>query len=102
MCLKRSEGHVPEAVKLERFDRLMSRQLEISREINQKHIGKTLQVLIDGFAGGDTSQLFGRTAFQAPEIDGVVNIDENTADPGRLVDVRISGAGDYDSRGTIV
>jgi ribosomal protein S12 methylthiotransferase len=80
----------------------MSRQLEISREINQKHIGRTLKVLIDGFAGGDTSRLFGRTAFQAPEIDGVVTIDEGAADPGTLVDVRITDAGDYDLRGMIV
>jgi len=42
------KNHVPDAVKQDRFDRLMSQQLVISREKNQKYVGKTLQVLVEG------------------------------------------------------
>jgi ribosomal protein S12 methylthiotransferase len=99
---KALKNHVPETVKHERFECLMSRQLEISRENNQKYIGKTLQVLVEGSAEGTDSPLEGRTYFQAPEIDGVVYINAGVAEPGTFSRVQITEACDYDLRGTIV
>jgi ribosomal protein S12 methylthiotransferase len=96
------KNHVPDAVKQERFDRLMSRQAEISKENNEKYVGKTLQVLVEGPAEGTDSLLKGRTYFQAPEIDGLVYIHEGSAEPGTFTHVRIAEAYEYDLRGAIV
>jgi ribosomal protein S12 methylthiotransferase len=96
------KNHVSPEVKQERFDRLMSRQVEISREVNRQYVGKTLKVLVEGCAAGADDFLSGRTSFQSPEIDGVVFVHEGAADPGAFVDVLISEAHEYDLRGTIV
>ena len=80
----------------------MSRQLEICRENNQKYVGKTLQVLVEGCAEGTGSLLKGRTYFQAPEIDGLVYMNEGIAEPGTFARVRITEACEYDLRGAIV
>jgi ribosomal protein S12 methylthiotransferase len=96
-------NHVPDAVKQERFNRIMSRQVDISKENNQKYVGKTLQVLVEGPAEGtDSLLLTGRTYFQAPEIDGLVYIHEGLAEPGTFTHVRITEACEYDLRGAIV
>jgi ribosomal protein S12 methylthiotransferase len=96
-------NHVPNDVKQERFNRIMSRQADISREKNQRYVGKTLQVLVDGPAeGADALLLTGRTYFQAPEIDGLVYIHEGLAEPGTFTHVRITEAGEYDLRGAAV
>lgn len=94
-------NHVPDATKQERFDRLMSLQREISKDNNRKYIGKTLQVLVEGSAEGTDAVLNGRTAFQAPEIDGCVYIDKVTPKPDAFARVRITEAGVYDLRGVI-
>jgi ribosomal protein S12 methylthiotransferase len=95
-------NHVPDETKQSRLDRLMSRQREISRENNQKYVGKTLQVLIDGPVEGTSSVVKGRTIFQAPEIDGLVYIEKGNARPGAFACVRIIEAYEYDLRGVIV
>lgn len=96
------KNHVPGATKNERLDRLMSRQREISRDNNQKYVGKTLQVLIDGPLEGTDSVVKGRTIFQAPEIDGLVHIKKGNTRPGAFAHVRITEAYEYDLRGIIV
>jgi ribosomal protein S12 methylthiotransferase len=96
------KGQVSGAVKLERFDRLMSRQLEISSDLNRNRIGKTFPVLVDGFSEEHEAVLTGRTYFQAPEIDGVVTVHEGEVTPGTLINVLITDAGEYDLEGKIV
>jgi len=96
------KNHVPDEVKQERFERLMFRQLEISRENNQKYVGKTLQVLIEGSDGETDFALEGRTSFQAPDIDGMVYINKGVAEPGTFVHVQITEAYEYDLVGAIV
>jgi ribosomal protein S12 methylthiotransferase len=99
---KALKNHVPDVVKQERFDRLMSRQREISGEVNQKHVGKTLKVLVEGKTEAPDAVWVGRTAFQAPEVDGVVYIESGTAHPGMFADVLITEACEYDIKGTIL
>jgi ribosomal protein S12 methylthiotransferase len=62
---------VPQAVKTERYNAIMEAQREISLENNTALIGKTLNVLVDA---RDGSTAFGRTEFDAPEIDNEVTI----------------------------
>ena len=89
---------VPTDVKEERWERLMSVQQNISLQINQAFVGKTLDVLVEGCDKGLT---IGRSYRDAPEIDGLV-LAEGRAEIGQIVPVRISGAMAYDLTGTLV
>ena len=88
---------VPAPVKQERFERLMELQQPISLQVNQSYVGKTLDVLVEGFDNGIS---IGRSYRDAPEIDGMVLI-EGKAKVGDIVPVRITGAMAYDLTGVL-
>jgi ribosomal protein S12 methylthiotransferase len=88
---------VPAEVKQERYERVMELQQPISLQINQSHVGKTLDVLTEGFNDGIT---IGRSYRDAPEIDGLVLI-EGKVKIGEIVPVRITGAMAYDLTGVL-
>jgi len=87
---------VPAEVKEERYQQLMERQQAISLQINQSFVGKTLDVLIEGYGDGIS---VGRSYRDAPEIDGLVLV-EGEAPIGEIVPIRITGAMVYDLSGT--
>lgn len=89
---------IPAEVKQERYDRLMSLQQPISLAKNQALVGKILPVLIEGQGDGIS---VGRSYRDAPEIDGMVVIEE-TAPVGKIVPVRITGAMAYDLSGSLL
>ncbi len=89
---------VPAPVKQERFERLMELQQNISLQVNQSYVGKTLDVLVEGFDNGIS---IGRSYRDAPEIDGMVFV-EGKAKIGDIVPVRITGAMAYDLTGALV
>lgn len=89
---------VPASVKQERFERLMELQQNISLQVNQSYVGKTLDVLVEGFDNGIS---IGRSYRDAPEIDGMVFV-EGKAKVGDIVPVRITGAMAYDLTGSLV
>ena len=89
---------VPQKVKEERYDRLMTLQQGISLERNQTFTGKTLDVLFEGHGNGLS---MGRSYRDAPEIDGLVIV-EGTAPLGELLPVRITGAMAYDLSGVMI
>jgi len=86
---------VDEAEKQARRDELMTLQQQISLEINQAQVGRTLPVLIEGHGDGIS---VGRSYRDAPEIDGLVFM-EGEAPVGEMVPVRIDGATVYDLTG---
>jgi ribosomal protein S12 methylthiotransferase len=86
---------VPPDVKQSRYERLMELQQNISLQVNQSYVGKTLNVLIEGCNDG---LAIGRSYRDAPEIDGLVIVEAN-ATVGEIVPVRISGAMTYDLAG---
>jgi ribosomal protein S12 methylthiotransferase len=88
---------VPGEVKQERYERLMSAQQRISLERNQAFVGKTIDVLIEGQGDGIS---MGRSYRDAPEIDGLVIVEGETA-TGQIVPVRITGAMAYDLSGVL-
>ncbi len=93
-------GHVSEEIKEERWNRFMAVQQEISASRLQKKIGKTMDVLIDSI-GADG--IVGRSAADAPEIDGVVHLASDKRHlPGHIVQAVIEDADEYDLYGTIV
>ncbi|MGD0016487.1 MAG: 30S ribosomal protein S12 methylthiotransferase RimO [Verrucomicrobiia bacterium] len=88
----RMHGQLPARVKQQRRRRVMMLQQQISRELHQTLVGRTLRVLVEkrtprGFVG--------RTMADAPEIDGTVRI-RGAARVGEFVKVRITGATEYD------
>ena len=99
----RLRQHVPQGVAQDRYDQLMSAQMDIAAEKNQKHIGRTFQVLIEEDLG---NHLFaGRTCFQAPEVDGVTYVNTGTSalplPIGCFARARINDAMEYDLMGEV-
>ena len=84
---------VSEPVKEQRWHKLMEIQREVSRRRNAAWVGREVPVLACGH--DDDGRAHGRTAAQAPEIDGVVFLDGEFS-AGELVTVRITGSDDYD------
>ena len=58
---KHLPDNVPEEVKIERLNELIRLQTEISVQQNRKDIGKTFEVLVEGFSKRSREQLMGRT-----------------------------------------
>jgi ribosomal protein S12 methylthiotransferase len=83
---------VPPEVKEERRARLMEVQQPISFAKNQALVGRVLDVLIEGRGDGIS---VGRTYRDAPEIDGLVLLEEDLP-VGEMVTVTITGALEYD------
>lgn len=87
---ERLPEQIPEAVKQERFDRLMTLQRGISEELNQRWLGRELEVLLD-------EPTLGRTYADAPEVDGQVFVhSERPLEPGGFVRARVTDAYEYD------
>lgn len=84
---------VPEELKEERLARFMALQQQISAERLQRKIGRTMTVLVDEV---DDEGAVARSMADAPEIDGLVFIDDNTLQPGEFYQVRITDSGDHD------
>ena len=93
---------VPEEVKQERFDRLMSLQRRISRRRNEARIGSVEQVLVT--ASGADGVCLGRSSREAPETDGEIYVrcGESAPEAGLFIPVRITEAGDYDLKGEML
>ena len=88
-------GAVPEEVKEERWERLMEVQQRISAEKLQEKVGRQMQVLVDGT--NEDGDVFGRSYADAPDIDGVVWLENGQGlQPGDLTDVEIFDADEYD------
>jgi ribosomal protein S12 methylthiotransferase len=82
-------GQIPEEVKEERRRLAMELQRVISREKNAELVGEAVDVLVDRPG-------VGRTACQAPEVDGVSRIRGRSPHPGEMVRTRVVAASDYD------
>lgn len=90
-------NHVPEDIKQERYERLMTLQQEISAQKLQEKVGKTLMVLVDEIDEEEGIAIC-RSYADAPEIDGHVYVDEITAQVkvGQFLTVTIDDASEYD------
>ena len=93
-------NQVPEDVKEERFHRFMQLQQEISAERLKQKIGQTLDVIVDEI---DNEGIIGRTKADAPEVDGLVYIENLSGTPvkvGEFIKVTITHSDEYDLWGT--
>ena len=96
------ENQIDEQVKLDRQDILMREQLEINEDNNKKMIGKVITVLCEDF--DPVSEVhFGRSANDAPEIDGKVYFKSDIRiAPGSFLEVKVREVVDYDLYGVAV
>jgi ribosomal protein S12 methylthiotransferase len=79
---------VPDKLKDERLQRLAALQEDISLSINRSLVGKELDILVEGHGDGMS---VGRSYRDAPEIDGLVLVNE-ILPAGELVRTRVTGA----------
>jgi ribosomal protein S12 methylthiotransferase len=91
---------LPERVKRERRAALMETQADISLKKNRGLVGRDVEVLVEGPLPGRATRTRGRTAGQAPDIDGSVFF-KGEAEPGEFVRVRIEKAQSYDLHGSV-
>ena len=92
-------GHLPERVKQARFDRVMETQQAVAARLARAQVGRTVDVLLEDEV--EPGLFVGRTATQAPEIDGTISV-RGEGDVGEIVQVRVVGSDVYDLRGKIV
>lgn len=102
------ENQVPEQVKMHRRDILMDQQTRISDRLLDAQVGKTVEVLVESF-DKYAECWFGRTAADAPDIDGKVFFSPFDDDgnriavaPGDFIRVRILERLDWDLMGEYV
>ncbi|GAB5992024.1 MULTISPECIES: 30S ribosomal protein S12 methylthiotransferase RimO [Aeromonas] len=85
---------VPEEVQEERFQRFMELQQQVSIRKLARKVGQEMTIIIDEV---DEEGATGRSAADAPEIDGLVYLNgETSLKPGDMVKVRIDEADEYD------
>ena len=84
---KHLEDNVPEDVKVKRLQGMIDLQNKLSEESNMRDIGKTFEVLVEGFSKRSREQLFGRTS-----QNKVVIFDKGDYKVGQFVNVKITGA----------
>lgn len=96
------KGHLPEELKLERQAELYQIQEKIMLNNLKKRIGKTVQVIYEGI-DYDKSLFFGRTSFDAPEIDTKIYFtSKQPLDIGNIYNVKINAIDGIDSIGEII
>ena len=89
---------VPEDVKQQRASEIMELQSQISWELNQEKVGKTLKCIIDRKEG---KYFVGRSEFDSPDVDNEVLVDaaKHYLKVGEFVDLKIFEAADFDLYG---
>ena len=91
------DDQIDEQVKQDRYDIVMRTQGDITEEQNESMIGKKLTVLCEDY-DPVSETYYGRSANDAPEIDGKVyfRAPKKSVEPGEFVKVKITEAVDYD------
>ncbi len=93
-------NHLPEEIKEERLERLMTLQAQISASRLQQRIGQQEHILIDEIT---EEGALGRSQREAPEVDGVIFLpNETTLTPGSFVNVEITDADEHDLTATVI
>jgi ribosomal protein S12 methylthiotransferase len=95
------DNPVPEAVKEERYQRIMAKTAAISAAKLAAKIGRTLPVIIDEVGEPDEDGAIGatgRSQADAPEIDGHVYLRDvsKVLKPGDIIDIRVEDADEHD------
>lgn len=98
----RMPDQIDEETKIRRQSEIMALQKEISRDHLSDYVGQVFPVLIKGLSDETELLAEGRMSIQAPEVDGVVYINDGQFKPGTIQNVLITDSHDYDLVGRIV
>lgn len=94
------KNQIPDKVKQERLNKIMSLQQKVSMDINKKFLGRVLDILIDEKEG---KNYLGRSQYDAPEVDGLVYVNsKKELKPGDFVKVKITDTLEYDLVGEAI
>ncbi len=85
---------VPEYIKQKRFEKLMEEQKTISQDRLESYIGKKLSVIVDKKIKPKIYEC--RSEFDAPDIDGIVFLEEADVNVGDIIEVEIVDSLEYD------
>ncbi len=101
------DGQIHAATKRKRAKKLIAMLQRQSLERNERYVGKTVQVMVEGPSDETELLLQGRMPTQAQEIDGHVLINDLGEDrqapaPGDLIEVEITEAQPHDLLGRMV
>ena len=92
---------IDEAVKLERVEKLMTFQADVSAKRNQSRIGTTCEVLIEGY-DEDSDLYYGRSYAEAPDADGKILVESSgELETGKYYNVELTYAYDFDIKGVV-
>jgi len=92
---------VPDAVKRDRWERLMAVAQRVSAERLATRVGREIDVLIDD-VNADANQAIGRSQWDAPEVDGNVIVEDAVGvKPGDMIRVKVTGSSEYDLIGHV-
>jgi ribosomal protein S12 methylthiotransferase len=86
-------NQLPEEVKRERLEALMSTQYGVTHFKAQNRLGSTETIIIEETEG---DSVLGRTAQEAPEIDAVVRLPQKAARGGRFIQAKLTGYDAYE------
>ena len=96
------EDQIDEQIKQDRMDILMKMQMHINEQQNEEKVGSTVRVLCEDYDPVSEAH-FGRSAADAPEIDGKVYFRSDVRiAPGSFLDVKVREVVDYDLYGFAV
>jgi ribosomal protein S12 methylthiotransferase len=91
---------VPQRIKEERYNIIMSAQQEIAAQVNQRWQGQTLEVLVE--EKQEDGLYIGRSQYDAPEVDGLVYVKtKKELSIGDFQDVKITDTWEYDLLGEL-
>lgn len=97
----RIKEQVDEETKERRANQLMEVQRLINQERNSRLVGREIPVLIEKYDG--RNHIFiGRTAYDAPEIDGEIYVSNYEGELGQIIPVRVTHSFDFDLAGEAV
>ena len=98
----RMPDQIPEEIKTQRRHQVMELQKEISARRLAKMVGNQYPVLIEGLSKETDLLAQGRLSTQAPEVDGIVYINDGPFVTGKIQTVEITESHDYDLVGKVI
>ena len=94
---KNLPDNVPEEVKIERLNRMISLENELSLASNRRDIGKEFEILVEGYSKRSRADMFGRT-----QQNKVVVFPATNTKPGDFVTVKVTDCSSATLMGTLV
>lgn len=97
LASREMKDNIPEEIKIERLNRMIALQNELSLESNKRDIGREFEVLVEGRSKRDAEEFYGRTS-----QNKVVVFPRKGVKPGDFVKVRITDASSATLRGELL